>query len=83
MMNVSKRPPGGAATCSKRGLPPTPALRVFVSGGGCSGLQYGMALARTSTPRISRIIEDRGIKIVIDPAARRSSKAPRSTTSTA
>jgi len=42
------------------------ALRVFVSGGGCSGLQYGMALEKD--PRDSDIrITNHGIDVVIDP----------------
>jgi iron-sulfur cluster assembly protein len=42
------------------------ALRVFVSGGGCSGLQYGMALE--NQPRESdRRFAFEGVDVVIDP----------------
>jgi iron-sulfur cluster assembly accessory protein len=42
------------------------ALRVFVSGGGCSGLQYGMALE--SAPReTDHSFTFDGIPVVIDP----------------
>ena len=42
------------------------ALRVFVAGGGCSGYQYGMALAR-SAEEDDIILEQSGVRIVIDP----------------
>ena len=45
---------------------PEGALRVFVAGGGCSGYQYGMALAR-STEEDDIIIEQSGVRIVVDP----------------
>jgi len=41
-------------------------LRVFVVGGGCSGYQYGMALAREYDDD-DLIIEHSGVKIVVDP----------------
>jgi iron-sulfur cluster assembly accessory protein len=45
---------------------PDGALRVFVAGGGCSGYQYGMALAR-STEDDDVVLEANGVRIVIDP----------------
>ncbi|GBD22787.1 Iron-sulfur cluster insertion protein ErpA [bacterium HR29] len=45
---------------------PEGALRVFVAGGGCSGYQYGMALART-TEEDDIVLEQHGVRIVIDP----------------
>ncbi len=45
---------------------PEGALRVFVAGGGCSGYQYGMALAR-STEDDDLVLMQRGVRIVIDP----------------
>ena len=42
------------------------ALRVFVAGGGCSGYQYGMALARSAEDD-DIILEQSGVRIVIDP----------------
>ncbi|MEW6568771.1 MAG: iron-sulfur cluster assembly accessory protein [Chloroflexota bacterium] len=42
------------------------ALRVFVSGGGCSGLQYGMALE--PNPRdADRRLDFKGVEVVVDP----------------
>lgn len=41
-------------------------LRVFVVGGGCSGYQYGMALAREYDDD-DLVIEHSGVKVVVDP----------------
>lgn len=45
---------------------PEGALRVFVAGGGCSGYQYGMALAR-STEEDDLVLTQHGVRIVVDP----------------
>lgn len=44
------------------------ALRVFVSGGGCSGLNYGMTFAQ-SPEATDQIFEAEGLKVVVDPAS--------------
>jgi iron-sulfur cluster assembly protein len=41
------------------------ALRVFVSGGGCSGLQYGMAFDDATRPG-DELVEQDGVRVVID-----------------
>jgi iron-sulfur cluster assembly protein len=41
------------------------ALRVFVSGGGCSGFQYGMAL-EDNIRETDVVSEQHGVKLVID-----------------
>jgi len=47
---------------------PGHALRVFVSGGGCGGMQYGMALE--GQPRdYDTIVESGGVRVVIDPTS--------------
>ena len=43
-------------------------LRVFVSGGGCSGLQYGMALDAAPSEH-DHVIELEDVKIFIDPSS--------------
>ncbi len=43
-------------------------LRVFVSGGGCSGMQYGMALEAEARP-YDHVIEHGGVKIFVDPTS--------------
>jgi len=41
------------------------ALRVFVVGGGCSGFQYGMALA-TEVEEGDAVIEHKGVRFLVD-----------------
>ena len=43
-------------------------LRVFVAGGGCSGMQYGMALEAEARD-YDHVIEREGVKIFIDPTS--------------
>lgn len=47
---------------------PNHGLRVFVSGGGCSGMQYGMALEGEARP-YDHVIEQNGVKVFIDPTS--------------
>ena len=64
MMQVSEKAAEKARDLFKeKGLPEDTGLRVFVVGGGCSGYQYGMALARDVDAE-DLIIENRGVKIV-------------------
>ena len=44
-------------------------VRVFVSGGGCSGMDYGMTFADSSEPRDSILEGENGFRMVIDPLA--------------
>lgn len=47
---------------------PNHVLRVFVSGGGCSGLQYGMAFE--AEPRdFDTVVSADGVRLVIDPTS--------------
>ncbi len=41
------------------------ALRVFVSGGGCSGLQYGMAFDDNVRPG-DEVVQQGGVRVLID-----------------
>jgi iron-sulfur cluster assembly protein len=50
----------------EKGVAGTAGLRVFVVGGGCSGYQYGMALAR-EFEEDDLVIEHAGVKLVVDP----------------
>ncbi|MGV3615694.1 MAG: iron-sulfur cluster insertion protein ErpA [Fimbriimonas sp.] len=43
------------------------ALRVWVAGGGCSGLSYGMALDDNAPEGEDQVFEQSGIKIYVDP----------------
>ncbi len=42
------------------------ALRVFVAGGGCSGYQYGMAIAQ-EVEEDDFVLEQGGVRLLIDP----------------
>ncbi len=42
------------------------ALRVWVAGGGCSGLSYGMALDENDPEEGDQVMFDKGVKIYID-----------------
>ena len=43
-------------------------IRAYVYGGGCSGMQYGMAME--SEPReFDTIVDSNGVKVVIDPTS--------------
>lgn len=44
---------------------PDHALRVFVTGGGCSGLSYGMAF-ENNFQEFDTLIEVQGVKLVVD-----------------
>ena len=47
---------------------PNHGLRVFVSGGGCSGMQYGMAIE--GQPReFDAVVETDGVKLYVDPTS--------------
>ena len=47
---------------------PNHGLRVFVSGGGCSGMQYGMALEAEPRP-YDHVVERDGVKVFVDPTS--------------
>jgi len=49
----------------ERGVP-NHGLRVFVAGGGCSGMQYGMALESLAQSD-DQVIQVSGIKLYVDP----------------
>ena len=45
---------------------PGAALRVWVAGGGCSGLSYGMALDDNAPEADDRLFEQDGIRLLVD-----------------
>src|SRR3954468_18471444 len=47
---------------------PDHALRVFVAGGGCSGLQYGMAF-EAAPQEYDSVIETEGVRLIVDPTS--------------
>jgi iron-sulfur cluster assembly protein len=50
----------------EKGIEGEGALRVFVVGGGCSGYQYGMALARQPDAD-DLVVEHDGVRLLVDP----------------
>lgn len=48
---------------------PNHALRVFVSGGGCSGMQYGMAFQEEAEEHDTVVHADSGVRLLIDPTS--------------
>ena len=44
-------------------------VRIFVSGGGCGGMNYGMTFAESREIRDSVIEDAEGCKVVVDPIA--------------
>jgi iron-sulfur cluster assembly protein len=47
---------------------PIAALRVGVKNGGCAGMSYTMEFADAVSP-LDEVIEDKGVKVLIDPKA--------------
>src|ERR1700694_1631817 len=47
---------------------PDHALRVFVAGGGCSGLQYGMAF-EAAPQEFDTVVEVDGVRLIVDPTS--------------
>jgi len=47
---------------------PEYALRVFVSGGGCSGMQYGMSFEENAQ-EYDQVVSVDGVKLLIDPTS--------------
>jgi len=45
------------------------AVRIYVSGGGCSGMNYGMTFAEKEESIDSIMSDDEGFKLVVDPVA--------------
>jgi iron-sulfur cluster assembly protein len=44
---------------------PTSGLRIFVSGGGCSGMQYGMAF-ESDVRELDEVFENEGVNLIVD-----------------
>ena len=69
-VNITERAAEKARALLEARELPNGALRVFVAGGGCSGYQYGMALARSSEED-DIVIEQYGVRILVDPESAR------------
>ena len=65
LVSITPRAAERARTLMTEKNVPDAALRVFVVGGGCSGYQYGMALAQ-ETEDGDTVIEESGVRILVD-----------------
>ena len=65
LVSITPRAAERARTLMVEKNVPDAALRVFVVGGGCSGYQYGMALAQ-ETEDGDTVIEESGVRILVD-----------------
>mgnify|MGYP003702967217 CR=1 FL=1 len=52
----------------QKGLAESYALRVFVKGGGCGGMQYGMTFD-DATREDDEVYEQHGMKVIVDPTS--------------
>ena len=43
-------------------------IRIFVTGGGCGGMTYGMTYAESVTP-FDKVLDDGGVKVMVDAVA--------------
>ncbi len=51
-----------------KGMAETHGLRVFVQGGGCGGMQYGMTFENTQRPG-DQVYEQHGLRVYVDPTS--------------
>ena len=66
MINITDRATENVKKLLKEKGGEASALRVFVAGGGCSGYQYGMALAQDADED-DFVIEQGGVRLLVDP----------------
>ena len=55
-------------TLQEKGVAETHALRVFVQGGGCGGMQYGMTFDEAARDS-DEVYEQHGLRIMVDPTS--------------
>jgi iron-sulfur cluster assembly protein len=66
MITLSERAAAEIKGLLEKQETPNALLRVFVAGGGCSGLQYGMSLEEEAMEGDEHL-ESSGVKVVVDP----------------
>jgi iron-sulfur cluster assembly accessory protein len=69
VVNLTDEARGQLQTLLEKENNPALALRVFVSGGGCSGLQYGMAFD-DNIREDDAVLEESGVRVVVDEFSR-------------
>jgi len=67
-MRLSEEARGKMAELMAQADADVSAIRVFVSGGGCGGMSYGMTYAAEQAPHDS-VLDGEGYRILVDPVA--------------
>ncbi len=57
-----------SAILDQKGMKESHALRVFVKGGGCGGMQYGMTFD-DATREGDEVYEQHGLRVIVDPTS--------------
>ncbi len=57
-----------SSVMEQKGLDSSHGLRVFVQGGGCGGMQYGMTF-EDSPREDDNVYEQHGLKVIVDPTS--------------
>lgn len=57
-----------SSVMDQKGLAETHSLRVFVKGGGCGGMQYGMTFD-DATRDDDEVYEQHGLRVIVDPTS--------------
>lgn len=68
MITLTERAAKAARRFIRGSDAPATALRLAVSGGGCSGFQYDMSLAAAPTAD-DTVVEAHGVQVLLDPAS--------------
>lgn len=68
ILNVTPAAVQVIATLLEERKIPNYALRIFVTGGGCSGMQYGMAFEEQPKD-YDKVVEVGGVRLLIDPTS--------------
>lgn len=68
LLNVTPAASGMIKTLLEQRQIPDHVLRVFVSGGGCSGMQYGMAFEQAPGEH-DKIVDAGSVRLVVDPTS--------------
>ncbi|MEO0562379.1 MAG: iron-sulfur cluster assembly accessory protein, partial [Chloroflexota bacterium] len=69
LMTVTPRAAATISNLLEQREIPNHALRVFVSGGGCSGMQYGMAFEAEPRETDRVVVAQNGVKLIVDPTS--------------
>jgi iron-sulfur cluster assembly protein len=69
MINLSEKAASEIRTIMEKQGGAFEGIRVFVAGGGCSGLSYGMQIADEPATADDLVFESGGVKVIVDVAS--------------